>query len=72
MGGGGKSPSYTPPVVDNSAQIKAAEEAAKAEAEEKRLKEEEEQRKKNVAEQGRKSTILAGDGENGPGTLLGG
>jgi hypothetical protein len=68
--GGGKSPSYSAPAIDNSAQIKAAEEAARAEEKKRQAEAAEAERKRHIAASGRQSTILAG--ENTPKTLLGG
>jgi len=69
MGGGGKKPGYTPPMVDNSAQLKAAEEAARAEERKRQAQAAEDERQRHIKASGRQSTILAG--ENTPKTLLG-
>ena len=70
MGGGGKGPGYSPPPVDNSPAIKAAEEAARQEERKRQAEAAEADRKRHLAASGRQATILAG--ENPQNTLLGG
>jgi hypothetical protein len=69
--GGSKGGQYTPPAVDNSAAVRAAEEARLAEEKKRKMESAEAERKKNVEASGRKATILAGENGSNPRGLLG-
>lgn len=61
---------YTPPPVDNTAAMKADEEARLAEQKKMQLEKLETERQANVRKSGRKATILAGESQDNS-SLLG-